>query len=441
MSLYREIGPAAAIFLVVGNIVGIGIFTTSGLIAGKLGASPWLIGIWILGGFLALVGALCYSKLGVLYPHAGGEYAFLRPTFGPMAAFLSGWASLFIGFTAPIAASALGFAHYFGSFLPAGATDDELALRGIAALSLVVVSILFSFGLKAGNRLHSLITVANLVLILLFAVLVLYEMPWENHLASALSGGISPAHFPSLGSSVVLVMFTYSGWNAAAYIAGEIRDPGRNIPLALVTGTVLVVALYCLMNLAYLAGSPLQSISNQVAIAEVTASNVFGDFGRNLVNTLILFSILSSLTAMSIAGPRVYYAMADDGLFPHWLTRVDARRKIPLRAIWFQTLVALCFVAVGSLYQILVYSGFILILFSTLTIAGLYKVSRSRFLPTVFIAVNVVILASAAVSNPRETLAGLGTVALGLPVYAYYRRKQRSALAGDSGEGELDAGS
>ncbi len=425
MSLYREIGPAAAIFLVVGNIIGIGIFTTSGLIAGKMGPSPWLIGIWVLGGLLALIGALCYSQLGVLYPHAGGEYAFLRPTMGPMAAFLSGWSSLFIGFTAPIAASALGFAHYLGSILPAGTGDEGWTVRGIAVLSLLIVSVFCSFGLKAGNRLHSVITVANLALILLFAVLVLYRAPWETNLALSLKGSLSRADFPSLGSSLILVMFTYSGWNAAAYVAGEIRNPARNIPLSLISGTIFVVVLYCLMNLAYLAGSPLQAISNEVAVAEVTASHVFGVLGRNLVNTLILFSILSSLTAMSITGPRVYYAMAHDGLFPRWLTRVDPRRKIPLRAIWFQTALALCFVAVGSLYQILVYSGFILILFSTLTIAGLFRVTRSRVLPALFIAANVLILASAAVSNPRETLAGMGTVALGLPVYAYYRRKQR----------------
>ncbi len=424
MSLYREIGLPAAIFLVVGNIIGIGIFTTSGLIAGKLGSSPWLIAIWLLGGFLALVGALCYAKLGVLYPHAGGEYAFLRPTFGPLVAFLSGWSSLFIGFTAPIAASALGFAYYLGAFLPVGTDHRDWALRGIAALSLLVVSGLFSFGLRAGNRLHSAITVVNLALILLFALLVLVRMPWGRHLTAALAGSLTAADYPSLGSAVILVMFTYSGWNAAAYVAGEIKNPGRNIPRALVAGTIVVVILYCLMNLAYLAGSPIEAISGEVAVAEVTASNVFGGLGSTLINTLILFSILSSLTAMSIAGPRVYYAMAHDGLFPRWLTRVDPRRKIPLRAIWFQTLVALCFVAVGSLYQILVYSGFILLLFSTLTIAGLFRVTRSRLLPAIFIAVNVVILANAAVSSPRETIAGLATVVLGLPVYFYYRRNR-----------------
>ena len=424
MALYREIGPTAAIFLVVGNIIGIGIFTTSGLIAGQLGASPWLIGIWLLGGCLAMIGALCYAKLGVLYPRAGGEYAFLRPIFGPLVAFLSGWSSLFIGFTAPIAASALGFAHYLGSYLPDGAAENGLVVRGLAAISLIVVSALFSFGLKAGNRLHSVITVANLTTVLLFALLVLYRMPWHLHLSAALTGSASGTDWPTLGSAVILVMFTYSGWNASAYIAGEIERPTRNIPLSLVTGTLLVVVLYCLLNLAYLAASPLSAIADEVAVAEVTASNVFGAFGRNLINTLILFSILSSLTAMSIAGPRVYYAMAHDGLFPHWLARVDPRKKIPLRAIWFQTLVALGFVAVGSLYRILVYSGFILILFTTLTIAGLFRVSNARILPSIFIATNVLILASAAVSNPLETLAGVGTVALGVPVYAYYRRKQ-----------------
>ncbi len=425
MSLYREVGPAAAIFLVVGNIVGIGIYTTSGLIAGELGATPWLVGIWVLGGLLALVGAVCYSRLGVLFPKAGGEYAFLRPTFGPLAAFLSGWASLFIGFTAPIAASALGLAHYMHGLLPFDPANNGLTLRLSAAVTLVTVGILISFGLRAGNRLHSLITILNIGLLVAFAVLVLSkETLAGGNLSRSLAGSFKPDNLPALGSAVVLVLFSYSGWNAAAYIGEEIKKPERNLPLALLVGTFTVVILYGLINLAYFSSVPLSDLSGQVAVAEIAAEATFGALGRTLVNLLILFSILSSLTAMSIAGPRVYFAMARDRLFPGWLAEVDPRRKIPIRAIWFQTGIALCFVAVGNLYQILVYSGFIMILFSTLTVAALFKVTRYRLLPTIFITANSAVMINAAISNPVETAAGLVTVAAGLPVYWYYRRVQ-----------------
>jgi APA family basic amino acid/polyamine antiporter len=422
MSLYREVGLAAAVFLVVGNIVGIGIFTTSGLIAADLGASPWLMGIWILGGFLALVGAICYSRLGVLFPQAGGEYAFLRPTFGPLAAFLSGWASLFIGFTAPIAASALGLAHYLRGLLPIAQADSALALRLSAGITLLVVGTLISFGLRAGNRLHSLITILNIALLIVFAGLILSKGDPGGNLAQSLAGSIRPASFPALGSAVVLVLFTYSGWNAAAYIGEEIKSPERNLPLALLAGTFTVIVLYGLINLAYFTSVPLNELAGQVAVAEISAEASFGVLGSTLVNILILLSILSSLTAMSIAGPRVYFAMARDRLFPRWLAEVDPKRKIPIRAIWFQTGIALCFVAIGNLYQILVYSGFIMILFSTLTVAALFKVSRYCLLPVIFITANGAVMVSAAFSNPIETAAGLATVAAGLPVYWYYRR-------------------
>lgn len=423
MGLYREVGLAASTFLVVGNIIGIGIFTTSGLIAGQLGTSPWLIGVWLLGGFLALAGAICYSRLGVLFPHAGGEYAFLRPTFGPTLAFLSGWASLFIGFTAPIAASALGLAYYLTPYLPESFAGGGWTIRIAASASLLLVATLLSVGLKAGNRLHSFVTLLNFLLALGFALAVLRVSPPSENLLPALEGSLVGTSLPALGSAIILVMFTYSGWNAAAYIAEEIKSPGRNIPLALILGTCLVIVLYGLINLAYLSASPLEEISGHVAVAEVTAAAVFGAFGRNLVNVLILFSIVSSLTAMSIAGPRVYYAMARDGLFPRWLSDVHPGRKIPIRAIWFQTGVALCLVSVGDLYRILLYSGFTLMLFSTLTVAALFKVTRYRVLPSIFIGVNVTVLVSAAVSDPWEAAAGLVTVLLGVPVYLYFARR------------------
>jgi APA family basic amino acid/polyamine antiporter len=428
MGLYREIGLASATFLVVGNIVGIGIFTTSGLIADGLGATPWLIGVWLVGGILALIGASCYASLGTMFPRAGGEYAFLKPAFGPLPSFLSGWSSLLIGFTAPIAASALGLSHYLYPILFSDQSEDPLKLRLSAITALLVVAAFISVGLKAGNNLHAAITVLNLVLIVSFAVTVLLSSDSSGHLASSVLTRRLDIAIGPLASAVILVMFTYSGWNAAAYIAEEIRSPGRNIPGALLLGTVTVVVIYLLINLAYYSGAPLSAIGGQVAVAEVVASHTLGEFGRSFTTLLIVFSILSSLTAMSIAGPRVYFAMARDHVFPGWLSSVHPIKKIPLRAIWFQTLIAVFFISVGSFYEILLYSGFVLIFFSTLTVAGLFRMSRRRLLPSIFVVGNLMILVSAISSHPHEAFWGLLTVSLGIPVYYYFRSAARRSV-------------
>jgi APA family basic amino acid/polyamine antiporter len=424
MPLSRELGLAASAYLVIGNIIGIGIYTTSGLIADGLGVSSWLIAVWILGGLLALLGAICYGRLGILFPRAGGEYAFLRPSYGPFPAFLSGWASLFIGFTAPIAASALGLAHYLRGYLPQVLVTD-VGLKIVAISALIAVTCFLSVGLNAGVRFHSVITVLNFLLMLLFAVLVLVRTSGEENLSPVLQAGLMNVELPALASAVILVMFTFSGWNAAAYIAEEIRDPERNLPAALLVGTAVVIALYILINLAYFSAVPVAQLKGEVAVAEITSQHTFRSFGQHLVNLLILVSILSSLTAMSIAGPRVYFAMARDHLFPSWLSQVHSSKKIPLRAIWFQAIIATLLITLGSFHQILLYSGFIMLFFSTLTVSALFKTSNYRLLPGIFIGVNTLVLISATISNPWEALAGVVTVTTGVPVYFYYRTSAR----------------
>jgi basic amino acid/polyamine antiporter, APA family len=424
MQLYREVGLTSSVFLVVGNIVGVGIFTTSGLIAQEVGFSIWVLLVWIVGGALALVGALCYARLGIQFPKAGGEYAFLYPTFGPFSAFLSGWASLLIGFSAPIAASALGLAFYLRPFLPDSLQSTAHIEKWTAVCTLLLVGFFLSLGLKSGHRLHSGATFLNFSLAVVFSILVIWRAPFGERVAPLLTAGGGEAGLPSLAAAIVLVMFTYSGWNAAAYIAEEIRSPRKNIPAALLIGTIVVILLYLGMNVAYFSASPFDQLAGEVAVAEITAASVFGPVGRTLVTALILLSIFSSLTAMAIAGPRVYFAMSRDRLFPAWLSAVDPKRKAPLRSIWFQTLIALFLVLVGRFDQILLYSGFVLIVFSTLTVAALYKISSWRILPTIFIVVNGLVLFNAAVSRPWEALAGATVVALGIPVYVYYRRRK-----------------
>ena len=434
MQLYREVGLLAATLLVIGNIIGIGIFTTSGLIAAEVGNSPWLLGVWLVGGMLALIGAICYSLLAIRIPRSGGEYAFLYPTYGPLTAFLSGWASLIIGFSAPIAASALGLVTYLSPFLPDAVSESVLAQKCVAALTILMVTGLLFWGLQFGNRLHSIITVFNLVLTFGFAAAILWRAPISENLEPIFTGNSTPVDLSSLGQAIVLVMFSYSGWNAAAYIAEEIRRPSRYIPGALLLGTGTVIVAYLLMNLAYFGSVPLSQLEGEIAVAEVTALTVFGARGSGLVTSLILFSILSSITAMSIAGPRVYFAMSRDRLLPPWLSEIDQTRKIPLKSIMFQAGVAVSLVAIGTFRDILLFAGVILMLFATLTVSVLLRTPREeikpshfwvlyRLLPGIFVLVNIVILINVAMSSPRETLAGFLCLLLGLPVYFYYRHQ------------------
>ena len=428
MKLVREIGLGPAISLVTGNIIGVGIFTTPGLLIHELGSSWWLLGVWVLGGAIALIGATCYSLLGKHMPYSGGEYAFLYPAYGPLPAFLAGWTSLFIGFSAPIAAAALGLAYYLDPFIPIELSEQATIRKGLATSVVLLTSLCLSVGLRFGIHSHASATLVMLVLMITFSFMVLGQVPDATHLRASLIDGTLPPTLPSIASAIVLVMFAYSGWNAAAYIAEEIRDPAHNLPRALLIGTLIVIACYLLMNTAYLSAAPLTILDGHIAIAEITATQSLGPTGHSVLIVLIALAIITSITAMSAAGPRVYFAMARDGLFPASLARVHPIKKIPLNAIWFQTAITCVFIWVGTLYQILLYSGFILLLFSTLTVSVVFRLWPShgssvsililyRVLPTIFIVINLVILLNAAAVHPTETIAGLGTIALGVPVY------------------------
>ncbi len=435
MQLFREISLGSSTLIVIGNIIGVGIFTTSGLIAGELGESRWLIGVWLAGGVLALMGALCYSVLARQTPRAGGEYAFLYPAFGPLVAFYSGWASLLIGFSAPIAAGSIGLAVYLRPLLPFF-IEGDFALKMTSVVVLLLVTAGISSGLRFGTGLHALLTVLNLGLLILFASATLWQSGSSSHLAAAI-GSQTPQDSVSvatLGSTVIFVMFAYSGWNAAAYVAEEVRDPRVNIPLALVCGTVVVIAAYLLINLAYFSAVPVAELAGEIAVAEVVSRASFGPWGSRLLALLIGTSIISSITAMSIAGPRVYFAMARDGLLPETLSRVDPRRKVPTHAIWFQTAVAVILILIARFQEILLSAGVVMVFFTTITVATLLKRGQSkkrspaflvfrRILPLLFIGINIAILISASITHTKECVAGLVAVLLGTPVYFLYRRR------------------
>ena len=440
MKLFRELELTSSTLLVIGNIVGVGIFTTSGLVLEDVGQSPWVLGVWLLGGLLALSGAICYSVLGRAMPQAGGEYAFLSAGMGSLPAFLAGWASLLIGFSAPIAAGALGLAQYLQVYLPATFGSNVAGVKLVAAVTLVAATLLLSKGLRFGARLHSWITGLNLVILAGFIIFVLQRIDSERHLPSLLEASPSQVDVSGLGASIILVLFAYSGWNAATYVGEEVRRPDRNIPASLVLGTLVVIALYLLVNLAYFAAVPGELLRGKVPVAQIVAHHVFGPVGSGLISLLIGSSILSSITAMSIAGPRVYFAMSRDGLFPAWLREVDPKRKVPFRAIFFQAGIALVLVILTDFRDLLLFSGAIMILFTTLTVATIFRLARPmtrfswffyRVLPGLFVFANTVILINAVTSFFSASLKGAVVLLTGLPIYLYYLRHRTAEPAGN----------
>jgi basic amino acid/polyamine antiporter, APA family len=455
-SSYAKLGLFSATILVVANMVGTGIFTTSGFIIQELGNAWAMLGCWAVGGLFALAGALCYGELGARYPRAGGEYVFLRESFGELAGFLSGWISLLVGFSAPIAAAAMAFAAYF----LAGVNDgSEIGLtlewRGLTFLTLSPVTLVacgvilaFSFihrhSLSLGSGIQNILTLFKIAIVLAFVIL---GLGWGRGDPAHFAGAPAPGLFLSgqFAVSLIFITFAYSGWNAAAYMGGEISHPTRNIPLALIGGTLLVAVLYLLLNVTFLYGLAPQEMSGVLEVGERVALALFGPGVSRLFAGAIALSLLSLISAMVMTGPRVYLAMAQDGLFFAGLSRVEGRRGTPGNAILLQAGLALFMVVTASFENLLLFIGFTLSLFSLLTVAGLMVLRRRNpradlpyrtlgypFTAIFFILCNLWIILFSLINKPMVSLAGLAAVSTGLVLYFFFSR-QRAGRARASG--------
>ncbi len=439
-------GPALATSLVVSNVIGVGIFTTSGLLARDLADPRLLLGIWIVGGILALAGAFCYAELGAQFPRAGGEYAFLREAYGPLPAFLSGWGSLFAGFSAPIAAAAVGFTEYLSFYFPSLSMQAPAAGRLIrpgaivATLVIVLLSALHYRRVQIGGTVHVGLTSFKVGVIAIFI------------LSGFMLGKGSAARFapvmttfdwstltPAIAAGLIFVMFSYSGWNAASYIGGEIREPRKNLPQALINGTLIVVVLYVAINALYIYAIPIRQMASVIRIAELASLNLFGLNVAPYLGIIFMGTILGSISAMIIAGPRIYYAMAQDGLFPKAIARVHPRFGTPGNAILLQGVWSVLLLFSGRFEQLLTFSGVVMILFSSLTVAAVYFVRRKtgnqyrpywrvghNWAPILFLTVCAWILVLSFKNQPREAFSGLAVVASGIPFYYYWHKKNGS---------------
>ncbi len=424
----------------VSNVIGGGIFLVPAFVARSV-THPWaMLAVWALGGALAFAGAMAYAELAALRPRAGGEYVYLREAFGPLAGFLTGWTSFIAGFSGAIAASAVGLASYLSRFVPAagdmtpfftlplGPLQMVVSPQAVAAIVVIIMlSAVHIFGLGPGRIVQNLLAGAKVAVLVAFVVLGFGI--GQGDLAHFGAGGtVSPALW---ALALIPVMFSYSGWNAAAYVAEEMRDPERNVPFALGLGTVVVVVIYLLLNALYVYALPVAEFATiDARVVDATADRLFGPAVAAPFAAASVVMIAASISAMVMAGPRVYYAMARDGQFPAFAARVHPRYRTPSLAIAAQGVWASLLVLSGRFDQLVEYTGFAVVLFAGVGVASLF-VLRHRHpdeprpfrawgypvAPFIFAAASFLIVLNALWRSPATSGAGLLVILAGLPVY------------------------
>ncbi|HEY1336130.1 MAG TPA: amino acid permease [Bryobacteraceae bacterium] len=444
--LLRQLGFFSATALVISNMVGTGIFAFSGFMAGDLGSAWLILACWIAGALFAFAGALSYSELGINFPSSGGEYVYLTHAYGPEWGFMTGWVSFFAGFSAPIATAALAFSDYLGYFFPSLKQANATVVIGSGALSLrlgngqLVASsliagftILNCFGVGRTAKVQNVLTSTKLIVLTGFVVLGLAfgSGSWSNFSQPAVrTSTLSvPAQFIV---SLLWAMVAYSGWNAATYIAEEVRRPERTLPLALGVGSAIVAALFLALNVTFIYAMPLESMKGVIAVGPPVASHLFGSNIAGIFAALMAISIVSTVNAEVTIGPRVYYAMAKNRAFFSAAAAVHPRWHTPVVAILSQGLCAML-MTLTPFPDLVVYIGWSLTLFTVLSVASVFVFRRRRpgwqrlraldvgypLIPASYILVGTCMMIYGVITQTRASLTALATVGVGALVYRF----------------------
>ncbi len=454
----RRLGLLDTSFLVIGAVVGSGIYMTPGLIAGGLPSPGLLLGVWLAGGLITLCGALSFAELGAMFPKAGGQYVYLREAYGSWAAFIFGWAFFVFIMCGGLAALAVAFAEFLGSFFPvlgtanvifrteiAGLSYTLTAGQAVAAATTLLLTLVNSFGIRSGAVVQNALTVVRLGTVAALVVLGIFfgvKAGGANFHPLFPPGPGLPALLGPIGLALVAIFWTYDGWYAVNCTAEEIRDPGRNIPRGLALGVMSVTAIYVLVNLVYLMALPLAEISGVVRVGEKAAAALFGAGGAALFSALVMVSVFGCLNANILFGPRVFYAMARDGYFFRAMGRLGRRSRVPVGALWGQAAWTAALCLSGKYQSLYEYMVFALLLFFAATGAAVFVLRRRSpaaarpyrtwgypVVPAVFIVMSLAVFASIVASQPVKSLVGLGLLSAALPVYAVWKRRRASGSA------------
>ena len=425
----RSIGFATASAVVIANIIGTGVFTSLGFQLVNIRPGFPLLLLWVIGGLVALCGALCYGELSAALPRSGGEYHFLSAIYHPAVGFMAGFVSATVGFAAPIALAAMAFAKYF---------EGTYGLHAPLILSFAVVWIIAAVhlgGIRPGAAFQNLSTVTKVLLIGALICAGLFVQPMQPVHFAPISGDWGSLFGAPFAVALVYVMYSYSGWNAAAYIAGEIDRPERTVPRALLFGTCLVMLIYTALNAVFLLVAPAQELRGQLEVGLIAGRHIFGERGGQVVGAIICLGLLASISSMTWIGPRVTMSMGED----HWLLRFLGRKNgkgVPANALLVQMGIVSLLLLTRSFELVVIYIQFSLLLCSLATVIGVmvlrktqprlrrpYRVWAYPLPPLVFCAVTVWMMIYLLYSHPMESLAGLLTTFAGLLLYFWAERR------------------
>ena len=429
-----QLSTYGLIMIVIGSCIGVGIFLTPSETAQYLKSSFWILMAWTLGGIIALMGALTFAELGGLFPKAGGVYVFLKNAYGDFVAFLYGFAILLVITSGALAALAQGFAEYASKLIPM--TDLQIKILGVAVL--VVTTIVNIIGVKVGEYLINFFTTSKLIgIAIVIFIGLIFALPEPTAVA------FTPIETPDnlitvFFLALIGVYFSYGGWHHASYLAAETTNPKRTIPKAMITGTIVVTVVYVLINLAYLYMLPISEISHSKALAADSLSQYFVSGGQ-MIAVLIMVSIFGTISIYTMSAPRIYFAMANDGVFFKQLAKIHPRFKTPFNAIALQSVWSIVLILFWDTFNDLItYVVFMDLLFMVLAAISIfifrkklaeaerpYKTLGYPIIPIIYIAISTIFVINTLIEKPIQALAGLGLTGLGFVFYWYFKNNSK----------------
>lgn len=414
----QKIGWKTAMGLVIASMIGTGVFTSLGFQLAAVQNSWSIVLLWVLGGFVALIGAFTYAELGTHFKESGGDYIFLSRIFHPIVGYIYAWTSLTVGFSAPIAIAALAMVGYLAPLSP------NIFNQWFAIAIILLVTTFHSISVKRSGQFQDASTLLKVLFVISLIMIGFFVFPQSENALQWSSSWKSEVLIPGFAVSLIYVTYAYTGWNSAAYIIGEIKNPIKDLPKALIGGTLIVTIMYVLLQIVFLRHASLGELKNQVEIGTIAFSNILDD-GAVWVSVFIAIQLIATISSYLWIGSRIIYAMASE--HPLWKPIVFRNRNgIPTRTLWLQAGISIALTLTGTFEQVLLYAGFVLQMMGTLTIASLLWVKRKEetfrspgrpVLQIIYILFSIWVLGFMLIDKPVESLMGLGIVAVGAVTY------------------------
>ena len=440
MELKRQLGLSTAILIIIADVIGTGIFMTTGQVLEMTGNALSVLILFAVGGLIAVTGSLCYAELSTIWPDDGGEYIYLKNIYGLLPSFLTGWISLFIGFSLAASLSAITAVNYINKLSPDGIFPGVWYSKLFAAGIVLVFGIVHLLGVQKGSFVQNALTILKLLIVFLFISIGFYFIHWDQSNKLIMSYE-SPGQKSILeyGAALIIIMYAYSGWNGTTYIAGEIKNPEKNLPKALFFAAVLIAFIYLAINVVFIMSSTGLEImtDGKYTIGDLAAKKLFGNTISPFFNISVVIILLSSVSVQIMIGPRVCYAMAKDRVIFHSLERINKKYQTPYVAIIIHTAIAIFYTFIGfdAILKMLIYMGFALSIFPFLTVLGMvywryknpglhrpFKVPLFPVVPIIYLVLSCCIMVTTLLTETIPSLFALGVVAVGIGIFFLWQR-------------------